>query len=142
MALTWSVAEVKDWENVCNIIATVDWPADGTKKGDKLLNPVTSALIWHSLNTGIGRITEENAPEVYARIHMVETIYGSSLRKEGKDCPITKDDVIAHIGLTTNASFKDESRASFLKRHVTRQQDESKRDFARHIERSKEAVPA
>jgi len=137
MALTWSVKDVKDWENVCNIIATVDWPADGTKKGDKLLNPVTSAMIWHSLNTGIGRITEDNAPEVFARIALVERLYGASLRKDGKDCPITKEDVIAHIGLTTNASFKDESRASFLKRHATRKLDDSAIEFRRHVERSK-----
>ena len=88
MALTWSVADVQNWDEVCHIIATVDWPADGTKKGDKLMNPVTTALIWHSLNTGIGRI-------------------------------------------------KDESRASFLKRHATRKLDDSAIEFRRHVERSK-----
>jgi len=137
MALTWSVKDIEDWENVCNIIATVDWPADGTKKGDKLMNPVTTALIWHSLNTGIGRIKDENAAEVWARISFVEDLYGASLRNQDGPCKITKEDVIAHIGLTTNASFKDESRASFLKRHATRKLDDSAIEFRRHVERSK-----
>jgi len=136
MALTWSVADVQNWDEVCHIIATVDWPADGTKKGDKLLNPVTSALIWHSLNTGIGRIKDANAAEVYARIKLVEDLYGPSLRSgDGKPRPITKEDIVQHIGLSTNASFTDESRASFLKRHVTRKLDETKREFERHVEK-------
>ena len=140
MALTWSVGDIENWDEVCHIIATVDWPMDGTKKGDKLLNPVTSALIWHSLNTGIGRIKAENAGEVFARIKLVEDLYGPSLRSgDGTPRPITKDDIVQHIGLSTNASFKDESRASFLKRHVTRKLDESKREFERHIEQNEAA---
>jgi len=142
MALTWSVKDVKDYETVTTVIATQDWPSDGTKKGDKLWNPVTTALIWHSLNTGIGRITEDNAAEVWARIALVEDLYGASLRNQDGDMPITKEDVIAHIGLSTNASFKDESRTSFLKRHVTRKLDDSAVEFRRHVERSKTEVPA
>lgn len=134
MALTWSVKDVANHEEVTTIIATVDWPADGTKKGDKLWNPVTTSLIWHSLNTGIGRITEANAAEVYARIAFVEGLYGTSLRNEDGDRPITPEDVVLHIGLSTNASFKDESRSSFLKRHAASKLDEGVRRFKRYAE--------
>ena len=129
MALTWSLADIEDWKSVCNIEATQDEPMHGIKKGDTLLNPVTSALIWHSLNTGIGRITEENAGEVYARISFVEKLYGASLLNSDGERPITMNDIVVHIGLSTNAAFKVESRASFLKRHATRKLDDSKRYF-------------
>lgn len=135
MALTWSVKDVVNYEEVTTVIATQDWPEDGTKKGDKLWNPVTTSLIWHSLNTGIGRITSENVAEVYARIALVEDLYGASLRRDGEDRPITKDDVQMHIGLSTNASFKDESRSSFLKRHAARKLDDSVRDYQRWAEK-------
>lgn len=143
MALTWSVKDVKDHEEVTTIIATQDWPMDGTKKGDRLWNPVTTALIWHSLNTGIGRITEANAAEVYARIAFVEKLYGPSLvNGEGEPKPITVEDVQRHIGLSTNASYKDESRASFLKRHATSKLDDGVRHFNRTVEKAEREAAA
>ena len=136
MSLNWSLADIENWDEVCHITATVDWPMDGTKKGDKLLNPVTTALIWHSLNTGIGRIKAENAAEVFARISLVEELYGTSLRDgDGKNRPITMDDIKAHVGLSTNASFKDESRASFMKRHVTSKLDAKTKAYQRYVEK-------
>jgi hypothetical protein len=135
MALTWSVKNVKDWDDTCHIIATVDWPMDGTKKGDKLLNPVTSSLIWHSLSTGIGTITKANAAEVYARIALLEDLYGASLRNDEGEVRISMDDVTRHIGLQTNASFKDESRTSFLKRHAAAKLDDRVRGYNRHVEK-------
>jgi len=120
VALTWDTTNVADNESVCFMEAPEDLPNYGLVKGDRMLNPVTNALIWHSLNTGIGTITRENASEVFARIKLVETIYGASLRKGGEDRPITSLDVLQHVGLKTNASFKIETRASFLKRHAAR----------------------
>jgi hypothetical protein len=141
MALTWSVKDIENHDEVTTIIATVDWPADGTKKGDRLWNPVTTSLVWHSLNTGIGRITKANAAVVYARINLIESLYGASLRDgEGNEVKISMDDVTRHIGLSTNASFKDESRSSFLKRHAAAKLDESVRRYERHVE--KEAAAA
>lgn len=131
MALHWDTANVEDKDEVCWGPATADEPMYGIKEGDIVLNFVTNALIWHSLNTGIGTITEANAAEVYARIAFIEELHGVSCvapNKRGKlvDRPITVEDVRKHIGLYTNASFKDESRASFLKRHATVKLDRAK----------------
>ena len=134
MALTWDTKNVLDFEDVCFIEASEDAPMSGITKGDRLLNPVTNALIWHSLNTGIGTITAENAGEVFARIHLVETLYGASLMGPEGDRPIKPGDVLRHVGLTTNASFKDESRTSFLKRHAAAALDEQKRNYTRQVE--------
>ena len=57
MALTWDTTNVLDYEDVCFKEAEADNDWHGVKKGDRILNPVTNALIWHSLNTGIGTIT-------------------------------------------------------------------------------------
>jgi hypothetical protein len=131
MSLNWDTKNVENGSEVCFITATVDWPMDGTKKGDRLLNPVTSALIWHSLNTGIGTITAENADEVYARISFIEQVYGPSLSTQDGPKAITIEDVRQHVGLYTNASFKIESRASFLKRHAASFLDDAARRYKR-----------
>jgi len=129
MALTWNTAGVENHDEVCWFTAEEDIPSHFVEKGKVYLRPITNALIWHSLNTGIGTITAENAAEVWARVHFVETVYGASLWNSEGPKPLTKDDVLKHVGLETNASFKDESRASFLKRHATRFLDEQKRSF-------------
>jgi hypothetical protein len=131
MSLNWDTKNVENGSEVCFITATEDWPMDGTKKGDRLLNPVTSALIWHSLNTGIGTITAENAAEVYARVSFIEQVYGPSLSTQDGPKAITIQDVLDHVGLYTNASFKIESRTSFLKRHAAAFLDDSVRRFNR-----------
>jgi len=132
MSLNWDTKNVKNGAEVCFLTATEDAPTQGITKGDRVLNPATSALIWHSLSTGIGTITEENAAEVYARISLVEKLHGASLMTgQGDPRPITAEDVAAHVGLYTNASFKIESRASFLKRHAASFLDDSKRIYER-----------
>lgn len=117
MALTWSIEDVKDNENVCVITTTEDDPSHGTVAGDRIWNPVTTTLVWASMQTGIGRITEKNAAEVYARVHFCEAVNGPFLRRaSGAPHEITPEEVQAHIGLSTNASFKDEPRSKFYKR--------------------------
>ena len=133
MALTWSVKDIENQDEVCWFVAEVDEPMHGIKKGESYLAPLTNAFIWHSLNTGIGRITAENAGEVYARISFVETLYGASLCTSEGPKLITMDDVTMHIGLSTNASFKDESRTSFLKRHAASKLDDKVRLYKRHV---------
>jgi hypothetical protein len=142
MALTWSVKEIANQDDVCWFEAQEDEPMHGIKKGESYLAPLTNAFIWHSLNTGIGRITAENAGEVYARISFVETLYGASLWTSEGPKPITMDDVTMHIGLTTNASFKDESRTSFLKRHAASKLDDSVRNYKAHVKRQAEQAEA
>jgi len=118
MPLTWDTGEILNYEEVCWPVAEEDIPAHGIEAGKQYLSPVTNALIWHSLNTGIGKITEDSAAEVYARIALVEKLYGASLWNSDGPRPITRDDVLKHVGLVTNATFQQESRTSFLKRHA------------------------
>lgn len=129
MALTWDVKNVKDFNDVCWQEATEDVPSMGIVKGESYLSPVTNALIWQSLSTGIGRITEANVAEVWARISLLEELYGASLRNSEGPRPITMEEVRQHIGLTTNVSYKDETRASFMKRHVVAYLDAQKRSY-------------
>lgn len=81
----------------------------------------TEVLIMSTMSIGIGRWTEGNAPEVYARLKVIESIYGALLltRTESgvEDRPITPADVRALIGLRTNVG--EETRASFIRRHIT-----------------------
>src|SRR5262245_8466836 len=62
MPLTWDVTDVKDHDEVTTLVVV----EDGVEK--RLWHPVTETLVWMSMSTGIGRITEANAAEVYARI--------------------------------------------------------------------------
>jgi hypothetical protein len=134
MALTWSVKDIENQDEVCWRVCTEDLPMHGMEKGKSYLSPVTNALIWHSLNTGIGTITEDTAAEVYARISFVEMLYGASLTSPDGPVFITKEDIERHVGLKTNASFKVETRASFLKRHAASKLDDKVRFYKKHIE--------
>lgn len=132
MALTWDVSKIHDYENVTSIVAEEDLPSYGVKAGETMWNPVTTALVWHSLSTGIGDITEENADEVYARIALVEKLHGANLIRDGKPRYITPEEVRAHIGLTTNV-FPVETRAKFLKRQAASFLDDEKKRYTKEI---------
>lgn len=114
MSLNWDLTAIADNEKVCWIENT-----DGTVA----LNPVTNALIWASLMTNIGEITDKTAPEVYARAHMYEQVHGAWLSRyqdgERIERPFTKEDVRQHIGLKTNV-WPMETRAKWLKRILDR----------------------
>ena len=124
MSLNWSVEDVEDYETTCWLVLAEGDPNRGVEPGGKILNPVTECLIFMTLGVGIGRITKDNADEFYARVNFTETVNGEVLiraevdgvRPTGLAARITPAEVKAHIGLSTNASFKDESRANFLKR--------------------------
>lgn len=113
-------------EDVKTITAQEDRPFDGIKKGDRIMSPVTNALIWSTLATGIGIINDETVDEVVARLDLLQKLDGALLREfDGEDWkprPITREDVEAHKGLSTNV-FPMETRASWVKRHVTNSRD-------------------
>jgi hypothetical protein len=95
--------------------------------------PYTDVLIWYTMFTDIGwEVTEENAPEFYARIHLMEKL-GSPLlsaparTKSGRlakrggrpylvPCYITPEDVKSVIGLRVNVS--PEPRLKWAKKKV------------------------
>jgi hypothetical protein len=106
------------------------------------LSVITETFIFATLMLGIGKITEANAGEVFARLALYERLNGaliSTVTDEGlKPRPITEQDVIDHIGLSTNASFTDEPRAKWLKRIVGDQMDSN----ARTVKRAQAAAKA
>jgi len=120
MPLTWNVEHVENHQEVTTL---------HTDEGDQW-HPVTMALVYLTMSTGIGRITEANAGEFYARTNLLERLVGPQLiRPEGEDGErptgyaafITPDEVRAHVGLATNACFKDEPRSKWLKRVLDRE---------------------
>lgn len=128
MSLNYELGEIANWKELCYQIAEADYIGYGIKKGEKMLNPVTHALVFHTIAIGIGKITGKNAAQVYARIIAWEAMIGTSLTtisEEGKieRIPITLQDVLDHIGLTTNV-FGTESASKFEKKLVNRAQEQ------------------
>ena len=130
MALSWDTTAIQDHDSVCFMEAPEDMPSHGLKKGDRMLNPVTHALIWATISVDLPGITQENAPEFAARLRLVEQMWGPMLiraevdgkRPEGEKAFITVDEVIAHIGLRCNVS--PVKRTAWLKR-ITRAMDDT-----------------
>lgn len=123
MPLSWNVENVKDNDEVTTWVPDHDDPSGRYKAGDRMWHPVTEALVWLSISTGINEITEENAAEVFARINLSERLNGPQLiraidpetgeRPKDAAAFITPEEVERHIGLWTNASPK--TRTQFLK---------------------------
>lgn len=125
MPLTFSFEKIENADEVC----FVDAP-----EGGKVHRPVTEALIWKTMSIGIGQITEKNAGEFYARVHLVEQLDGASLMMPNEDgdivpTGISADDIRRHIGLETNATYKVESRGTWLNRICGLELDASKRHY-------------
>lgn len=111
MSLNWSIENVKDHKSVCWL------PTDETDEDGKplfKLNPVTEAIIFSTMGVGIGRITEDNAGEFYARLFVTERVHGAMLVKQGEPQYLTDEDVRAHIGLTCNVAY--ESREAWAQK--------------------------
>jgi hypothetical protein len=117
VALTWDISECPDWIN------TKD------ERG------VTDALIWYSVPLGYGQITERNADEVYAAIHVYEALTGNTLlvAADGSPRPITPYDVQGRIGLKTNA-VNGKSPAANITRIVKRRLADSRAEYVRALE--------
>lgn len=84
--------------------------------------PVTQSLIFSTMSVGIGKWTDKNIAEVYARIRFLEKHYGAFMferdeKGNRKDYFFTKEDITRRIGLETNV-FPAENRRSFISRHV------------------------
>ena len=83
-------------------------------------HPITDRLIWKTLDIGMGSITEENVDEFWFRLRLIQQLDGPDLEYgDGKSYWITKQDVLNHIGMKTNAS--NESRAAWVKRTMERE---------------------
>lgn len=104
MSLNWNLEGIKDYKTIC-------WDEDGSLSG------LTECMIFMTIPVKIGRITEANAGEFWARLNFVQKHDGAMMRKvdengESKPAFFTAEDVVAHIGLSCNVA--DETRAKFL----------------------------
>lgn len=101
MSLNWNIEKVKDWENF-----------------NDEQRVVLDSIIWLTMAIGIGEITEDNHKEFFARLHMIEKLFGGVIFREGKYRTIKLDEVKDLIGLTTNVSSI--TRAQFNKNQLQR----------------------
>lgn len=105
MPLNWNVKECKNYEA---LLGEKEWAA-------------TEVLIFGLGMLGCGgKITEKNAPEIFARLSAYEAAEGA-LRwvYEGdvrSDVFFTPADIEARVGLSTNWGSRTESRAVWIKR--------------------------
>lgn len=144
MSLNFQLGGIADWESVTQIEALDDAPMQGVTKGDMIQNPVTTSLIWSTIAVGLGEISESNAEKFYGRLRCYEKLFGAFMyRAEGHvgDPWITPEEVIQHIGLTTNVS--DESDTKWRTRILSHFMGEQARPFRRASEKlDKEKVAA
>lgn len=113
MALIWDVGNVHNYEDVCFYRATEDDPSRGVKEGDDLVNPVTNAIVWASIQVCLGGITEANAEQWFARLRLIETLFGPMLIRGSTHVgppEISADEVRAHIGLTVNVTPESDTK--------------------------------
>lgn len=131
MSLDWGVTKIANYQRVTTQLrcandqcqAPVDYAfknishtcahCDTTAVPVEHWHPLTQALVWGCMATGMNGITEKNAREFYARIHFHEKLHGTFLHERF----ITAEDVLSHVGLHTNVS--NETRAAWVKRVVT-----------------------
>lgn len=123
MSLNYNLTKIADYESRCYEVATetVSTLMRGHKKGDTVLKPLTHTLVFISMGVGLGRITEKNWRQWYARASVVEALDGAwrtRSEKDGTRTPVflTPEDVHSHIGLGTNVS--NESDAAWHKRTI------------------------
>jgi hypothetical protein len=104
---------------------SLNWSIEKCADPDALLTDhqrdTTDAMIWATMFTGIGKITEKNVAEFHARL-----VVGRYWQGE----PLPYAEVRRYIGLSTNV-FPEETRAKWLKRIIGGRMD----DLVRKVER-------
>jgi hypothetical protein len=91
MSLSYDFTRVKDYQSVC-------------LDKDGKIKPLTHALIISTTSIGMSEITTKNAAQFYARIRVVERLYGPLLDGKRK---LTPKHIHSHIRLKTNAEEKN-----------------------------------
>lgn len=110
MSLDYDLTGISDYRDVCFV----------EQDGQRRLSPVTEAMVFLCMFTGVGPdLTEDNIEEFIARATTWEKVNGAYLlRREGgvtSERPVTEEEIRAHLGLHTNV-FPTEPRASFIDR--------------------------
>jgi hypothetical protein len=129
MSLDWNIEKVQGKDNLCWVLKD---DGDPTEDKDYRINPLTETLIFATMSVGIGKITEGNWAEFYARLKVLETIDGPFLRNgDGSEWLIEPADVENHIGLSTNATARDKTRPQWFRDHFQVTLDVFKRNAVR-----------
>jgi len=95
MALTYELGQIPVWTDLLR--------PDG--EGGTCLRFETEALIWASITVALPGVTRDNLPEWERRL---ECLRGTNIPPfatyRGKEWWPSREDLVRHIGLTTNAS--------------------------------------
>lgn len=144
MSLDYNLGKIEDWENVC-FIERDALPSEAPRADEngkiREMAALTHAMIFATISVKLGQITEKNANEFYARMKILERLWGPFVYKmengEKSDVELTPEDIRAHIGLSTNVI--DESRAQFMKA-VKNEMDRHAVGYTRDTEKAKETA--
>lgn len=108
MSLNWNIENVRDHMEISPAQESMDeWVNGG--EGVK-----THVLILFSMVVGLGGITEKNATEWWARVHLFEKLHGTMMQLGGEPYNFTPQDIHRRIGLTVNVT--PESATQWQKR--------------------------
>ena len=94
MALHWDITKCNE---MLELQSDTEWP-------------ITNALIWLTMAVDMGKITDTNIGEFYARTKVWEAVTGAMVTKIGDDKDTLEDyfltfaDIHKRIGLSTNVS--------------------------------------
>ncbi len=108
MSLDWDITGLKD-SSICWV--KDDRPSSGEDAGERM-HPKTESLIYFTMTGGIFPKTEAQVDAFFRRIQIYEHQFGAftgHIREvDGKnvkeDEPMTREDIVNHVGLRTNAS--------------------------------------
>ena len=118
MALNWSVKKCVNWQE----IAGEDAPQSEAN--------TTESVVFATMSIMMNTITEANWEEFYARLVMLEGVFGPQRYRyteaEGKvDLFFQPEEIHRRIGLSTNANT--ETKAGFEKRMIREMRDTAER---------------
>lgn len=92
----WSAHAVEDWDRIL-----LREPS-----GETRVNPVSAVIINYTLMIGIDEITPDNVDEVFMRVAALEAICGTIFHLGDHPLFITREDILMHVGLRTEAHRK------------------------------------
>lgn len=123
MSLSFQLDSIKNYKEVCY---------DDTGS----LRPVTELLVFTTMHVGIGKITESNADEFYARMIVAHKLYDIGIVTEDETELLKPKHVQDHIGLMTNVGI--ETRAQWTKRFLTDKRTGVVSEYARNYKLDRE----
>ena len=112
---------------------SLNWDITNCKGGEAIKTdeswPITDGLIWYTLALDMHQITDGNIDEFETRMRIHDKMFApliSIWKGEARvDRPITRDELVARIGLSTNVTQK--TRKQFGRRMFNAMSEETER---------------